>query len=71
MNGENKGTLTHGSVLLLTIQIIYYIHLVNYVKLLIVLTCMRCSDWMICCIAILYLIPSRLKCVRESVGFNL
>ena len=35
------------------------------------LTCMRCSDCMMCCIAILYLIHSRLLSVGESVDFNL
>ena len=40
-------------------------------KLLIVLTFMRCSDWMICCITILYLIPSRFLSVGEPVDFNL
>ena len=47
------------------------LRILMYMKLLIVLTCRRCSDWMICCIAILYLITSRLLSVRESVDINL
>ena len=50
---------------------LYSINLVQYMKLLIVLTCMRCSNWMIACITILCLIPSRLLSVGESVDFNL